>query len=131
MRLTWEHREFASELQLATDSSDVGRMPFAGKAPFNAPSLDRDTASSRYSAYSLSHGVVGKTVADRNRLPQQSDGHFASQRPQPQFARTDEGVIPQRPEFLERRIPRDQQSHSATVLNGRPQQPHQLHELLQ
>ena len=46
--------------------------------------------------------------------------------PQTQFARTDEGVIPQRSEFLERHIPRDQQPHSATVLNGRPQQPHQL-----
>ena len=78
----------------------------------------------------LRHGVVGKTFADRDRLPQQSDGHLASQRPQPQFARTDEGVIPQRPEFLERRIPRDQQPHLPPVLNGRPQQPHQLDELL-
>ena len=63
-------------------------------------------------------------------MPQQSDGHFAIQQPHPQFARTDEGVIPQRPEFLERRIPRDQHPHSATVLNGRSQQPHQLDELL-
>ena len=76
----------------------------------------------------LRHGVVEKTFADGDRLPQQSDGYVAIQRPQPQFARTDEGVIPQRPEFLERRIPCDQQPHSPTVLNGRPQQPYQLHD---
>ena len=78
----------------------------------------------------LRHGVIGKAFADEDRLPQQSDGYVAILRLQPQFARTDEGVIPQRPEFLERRIPRDQQPHSATVLNGRPQQPHQLDEWL-
>ncbi|MEK6257478.1 MAG: hypothetical protein AABP62_02565 [Planctomycetota bacterium] len=63
-------------------------------------------------------------------MPQQADGHLARQRPEPQFAGTDEAVIPQRPEFLKRRIPRDQQPHSASVLNGRPQQPHPLDELL-
>ena len=107
-----------------SNDHDINRFPTRQRGNFTIA-----IATSRLAKL----GIEGHEIADLQRFgetfrPAKRRGRET--RAEREFARTDEAVIPQRSEFLERRIPRDQQPHSATVLNGRPQQPHQLDELL-